>query len=492
MSNWYGYNVFSSYNTKHLMKLLFGQHSKLLPKLYVPENLDFLVSAINLPKSLFFGSYVNIIEKMSIYPLYTIFMSDEDSNEYEVFRKENSYKAIEHKFRIRKYSYHEGKPKIKFCKYCIQENEYKFLNREHQVQGNAICYKHNAILQFVIYKADKSYSLNIDFIKLCNESDYCISEDDVYLDKRKQVAETVHNIFTNKIKDSRVAIKSKLRKRLRELGYMKYNYFNDIGKFWSDFKSYNLMNITDKQLYCIIYTTSVEEPPLAYISLILFLFHNLAYFDKYILLPEELVNIQYSYRGYEHLYKSQFGERMIEEYNLYLKKDHGNKYKVISIEDDMLVIKHKLCGEIISYPKKGFKWVNSCQLCHEIEINNKYKRRVAQIDNNYKYLEVNVKNQLLKLIHLRCNKEIIMHYNYFFNGQRCISCRKLDQYRNKIKDLFGDEYLVLDNKSCTEKATYIHNIPSCMGEISQTHKQFIKSKYCPCCHNAKTYKTIIK
>lgn len=103
-------------------------------------------------------------------------MSEDRYSEYDVFRKENKYKAIEHKFLLRLKSYYEGKPTNKFCKYCIQVNEVKFLNREHQVQDNSICYKHNTILQYVIYHFYKSYSLNIDFDKLINEAAYCIEK----------------------------------------------------------------------------------------------------------------------------------------------------------------------------------------------------------------------------------------------------------------------------------------------------------------------------
>lgn len=487
MSQWYGCNTFSNQRTKKIMKILFGENCKMLPKLYVPENLDHLVSVINLPTSIYFGSYVNIIEKMSIFTLYTTFICDDSLSEYEVFRKENTYKTIEHKFRIRLRSYYEGKPKIKFCKYCIQENEVKFLNREHQVQGNSICYKHNAILQYVSYNSAKSYSLNVDFYKLINESEYCIEKNDIYLDIRKQVSEVIHTIFTKSLEDSHIAIKAKLRKRLRELGYMKYNYFNHIEKFWNDFKPFNFINITEKQLYNLIYSTPNKEPPLTYILLILFLFQNLDYFIKYELIHEEIVNLEYSRDGYEHLYRSKFGERMIEEYNFYLKSQHGDKYDVISVQDEMLAIKHKLCGEIKLYPKNNYKWINTCKKCHDIEIRNKYKEKVSIIDSDYVFLDIETKKQLLKLKHLKCKKEFTINYYYFFNGQKCNYCKRLEQYKNRVNEIYGDEYQVIEYRSYLDNATYIHDVPYCRGKINYTPKQFNKLKYCPNCRVPKKY-----
>lgn len=176
-------------------------------------------------------------------------------------------------------------------------------------------------------------------------------KNDAYLDIRKQVADAKHNIVIENLKDSQIEIKAKIRKRLRELGYMKYNYFIDIEKFWKDFKPFNFLQLNEKHIYRIIFSTPYKETPIAYILLILFLFKNWKCYFGYKLMEEELVHIEYSKDGYEHLYRSKFGERIIDEYNLYLKNHNGDKYEVISIQDDMLVIKHKLCGDIIQYKK---------------------------------------------------------------------------------------------------------------------------------------------
>jgi len=490
MSKWYGHDAYSIVKTKKLIKVLFGEESKRLPNLYVPFNLDYLVAAINLPQSSFFGSYINIIEKMSVFPLYTYFMSDNILGEYEIFRNINSFQLIEHKFKLRGkvLSYSEGEPRLKFCKCCLLEDNLKFLNREHQIQDNFICYKHNQRLQYIEYDSMKSYNLNIDYEKVCFDSKYCITEDDKFLDLRKQIAKTIHKILSDKLIDTRVIIKSKLRKRLRELGYMRFNYFVDIDQFLNDFKSFNLLQLNNKQLHHMIYTTSIEEAPISYISLVLFLFRSIECFNKYSLLSDEIVDIKYSSTEYKHLFKSSYGERVLEEYNILFEKYHGDKYRAIAIKEDMLIVKHKLCGDITSYPKKSFKWFKTCQECHKIEINNKYKHKVEQINTNYEFLEVDTIKQSLKLRHIECNREFEIMYDSFKKGLGCQYCKNLHNYRKRVNDVFEDEYLVLDYSTYLKDATYVHNKKSCKGKFKIPPKQFIKLRYCPSCHSSKTYK----
>lgn len=468
------------------MKILFGEKCKPLPKLYIPENLEHLVTVINLPKSPFFGSYKDIIEKMSIFPLYNIFMSNDPSNEYKLFVNENTYKVIEHKYRLRIKGYLEGEPRIKFCKNCFQEDEVKYLNREHQIQGNVICFKHMSILQYVKFNTEKCYNLNIDYQKLISEAEYCILENDERINIYIQAAEIIHEIFTNKLSDSRTIIKSKIRKRLRELGYMQYNYFTNIKKFFDNFKLHNVAQITYTQLFHIIYTTSQEESPLAYISLIVFLFSSLGNFNNYDVENEDIIDVKYNKREYNHLFRSSYGERMSEEYNAYLKKNFGDKFKVISMTDDKLIIKHNLCGDSTEIEKKEYRRFKTCNMCHEIEINNKYRELVKQKSNDYVYLGVNAKKQSIELRHKKCNKEFHMNYFDFKNGKGCKYCKKMAQYKKRITEVYGDEYIVLEYTTYLTRARYLHNIPSCMGEIIIKPKQFIKLKYCPCCLEPKT------
>jgi hypothetical protein len=468
------------------MKILFGEKCKPLPKLYIPENLEHLVNVINLPESPLFGSYKDIIEKMSIFPLYDKFMSNDPSKGFSLFIKENAYKAIEHKYRLRIHGYLEGEPRIKFCKDCFKEDKVVYLNREHQIQGNVICYKHKSILQYVKFNTEKRYDLNIDIQRIIKESEYCISENDERNKIFIHAAEIIHSIFTNKLTDSINVIKSKIRKRLRDQGYMQYNYFPDVNIFFDDFKFYNLAQITYKQLFHILFTTSQEESPIAYISLIVFLFKDLNYFNRYELSSEDLIDIKYNKREYNHIFRSSYGERMSDEYTEYLRKKFGDKFKVISINEDILSIKHNLCGDVTEINKKDYRNIKTCMLCKQIELNNKYRELVKQISNDYVFLGVNAKKQSISLRHKKCYKEFSMNYFNFLNGRECNFCKKLAQYRKRIKDVFGDEYIVLDYTTYLKKARYIHNIPSCMGEIVIKPKQFIKLKYCPCCLEPKT------
>jgi len=167
----------------YFKKLFLSSSSKTLFNLYVPEFLDYLVKAVNLFDSEYFQSHYTIIEKMTVFPFYSIFVDRDIKTEfYNYFRGATTVRSTENAFNIRDVdTYYEGALQIKICELCIQEKETFYLDREHQIQDNFICYKHNTILETTKWKRYKSYIINeldtLDYEK-------CIEDNDEYLDVR--------------------------------------------------------------------------------------------------------------------------------------------------------------------------------------------------------------------------------------------------------------------------------------------------------------------
>lgn len=77
MARWYGVTTFSLMKFKDFMPILFGPSANRIPDFYIPNNLNYLVSVTNLSRSEFFANTSAIIEKMTVIPFYSYFLSME-------------------------------------------------------------------------------------------------------------------------------------------------------------------------------------------------------------------------------------------------------------------------------------------------------------------------------------------------------------------------------------------------------------------------------
>lgn len=493
MAEWYGVRSLSVKAMKPFMSILFGNECKQLPSFYVPENLDCLIENINLPRSQYFSIYNDVIEKMTVFPFYSRFIaSDTKLTLYESFRNKSLAKQIEHKFNIRRSEYyHENALNIKFCLSCIKEKNSFYLNREHQIQNNVICYKHNERLKYIEYNYYAGKTWNAVWKTKLYNSQFYISEDDPFLKIRIEVAYAIHKVFQNNLIDSNIVIKSKLRKKLKLLGYMdkNHNYFFDIEKFWNDFSSYNFLHINGKQLFRTLFSTSREVNPVAYITLILFLFGTLEEFIKFNIDDEEIIDINYFKNSYSLLMKPKHGTRVLDDYNLILREKHGDVYEAVTIEDNGYIrVKHKKCGHswpvFINY-LRDFK---ECPSCKKERRYLECKNLIEENDSEYEFINLDSNNRKNILIyHKKCGRELSMPIDSIKMGKKCFNCSITDKFKQKVYDLVGDEYLVLKYGGLQKKASILHNISSCMQTIEHFPNNFIMLRQCPVCGKKKNY-----
>lgn len=493
MAEWYGFKSLSVKVMKPFLNMLFSSACRQLPMFYIPEQLDHLVKTINLPKSKFFNSSNSIIDRMTAFPFYSTFLSDDAKLiGYQSFDYTNNPNYVEHIFNIRQSeNYYEKALNIKFCIYCIQENNSFYLNREHQIQENFVCYKHNERLKYLEYNKRTGKSLNIIWRKKYTDSQYYLSEKEPFLKVRFEVAKAIHKIFQINLVDSNTVIKSKLRKKLRKLGYLDKNhyYFLDIEKFWHDFSGYNMLSINNKQLFRILFSTSKEVNPVAYITLILFLFETLDEFIKFEIDTDEIMSIIYFKNSQSLLIKPKHGTRVLDDYNYILREKHNEEFDVIGIEDNGYIrVKHKKCGHtwpiFINY-LRDFK---ECPLCRG---DNNYLEITSLIKENgseYELLNMDLDNKKnILILHKTCGRELSIPIKCFKKGQRCFHCLITNKYKKKVYDLVNNEYSVLNYEGTKKKATFLHNLSNCIYPFDYSPINFIKLRHCPSCGMRKNF-----
>jgi ribosomal protein S27E len=93
----------------------------------------------------------------------------------------------------------------------------------------------------------------------------------------------VHDVFINGFRDDIIMLKSKIRKKMLDLGYMQedYNFLSGFHDFWLCYDQYNILNIDKKEIINVIYTTNKNPNPIVYLTLIIFLFGTLKSYYEY-------------------------------------------------------------------------------------------------------------------------------------------------------------------------------------------------------------------
>jgi hypothetical protein len=93
----------------------------------------------------------------------------------------------------------------------------------------------------------------------------------------------IHEIIVDGFKDEIVSLKSKIRMKMLNIGYMRsdFNYIENFDEFWGNYKSYNVFNIDKKEFINVIYSNRSNPNPIAYLTLIIYLFGSLKSYYEY-------------------------------------------------------------------------------------------------------------------------------------------------------------------------------------------------------------------
>ena len=271
------------YRSPKTMQYLFGPEVNEVPSLYFLDGLDYFADNCGLPHSPYFKSEKDIIEKMSILPLYKKFLTAKhlDYLNNKENKNRNAFKYSLKDFGIN-YSNRpiEGNHYIKFCEVCMQESKEKHLKREHLIPGNLFCYKHNIILKKALFSRRH---LKIDFVNILDDKEN-ISEYELN-EKQTAVAhfitDSIHEIIENAEDSSYANVPFVIKMKIKELLESKDSY-NDLEEIC---KALNEISIIQNEILLSqlkeYLTAKNVFSPIFTLHLIYLLFGSLESYKKY-------------------------------------------------------------------------------------------------------------------------------------------------------------------------------------------------------------------
>lgn len=281
---WYGFQNQPRSDLRTFNMMFFGINSRTVNNILIPHNIQALVKKIELRGSKYFSSELTLINKMTFIPLYSAFLSQSMQKDvYESLIHNGPINVTKSLLGLKDFNCMALDFKLKFCYQCWMENHYMYFDIEHQVKNNVICYKHNTRLQYINISSYYYLLFDNSCINKYADSLYCIHQSDNTLPYYSQISSMVHEIYINGFRDDIIKLKSKIRMKMLSLGYMRedFNFINRFEELWFSYAKYNLLNIDKKEFISIIYSTTDNPNPIAYLTLIIYLFGSLKSYYEY-------------------------------------------------------------------------------------------------------------------------------------------------------------------------------------------------------------------
>ena len=284
MFYWYGFQNNPRSNIRTFNMIFFGLNSRSINNIVIPHNLHELITKIKLEDSKYFGSVDSLIKNMTLVPLYTAFLSKQEQKKvYESLTLNGAINIMKSILGLKDLKCSALDYKLKFCYHCWTENHGMYFNIEHQVKNNNICYKHNTRLQYININSSDYFLFDDTCINQFVESPHCISQSNDFFQCYTQISSIIHDIFINGFRDDILKLKAKIRMKMLSLGYMQedFNFISRFNELWLCYDRYNLLRIDKKEFINVIYSTTNNPDPIAYLTLINFLFGNLKSYYEY-------------------------------------------------------------------------------------------------------------------------------------------------------------------------------------------------------------------
>lgn len=276
-------------------------------------------------------------------------------------------------------SYLEKNAFYKFCPKCLKEQQECYLYREHQIQGNLVCWKHHSILHRVRYGLKwREIDFVSDIEKGINTSIYDIPQKSIQT--AIQISDMIHQIFVNGFLDSMDDLKRKITCRLYELGIItKQGTFFDLDNFARSLDAdylYDKLELERAVTCSISKDYAIHINPIVYLFIIRRLFGNLEIYYSYVPIKP----------GDFFLSKSRVVMKRVEEKKHtidYYAPKMSNDYAILGDTNDEIVVKHIPCESIYRFSKKfvDFRKCRYCKIRNEkmdsqIVINRRYVNTV--------------------------------------------------------------------------------------------------------------------
>ncbi len=271
------YRSITGNSNKKTSLILFNKKDKIRPNVLYPNNLNYFCSVIS-------GSFNitsrQIIKNHTILPLFKPFLTKFEFEDMSMsVSDEESYNAIKRKLTVKKYN----KREFSYCKQCFDESlningEY-FINREHQVPGNQVCYKHIINLSTIEIPSNISSYEYVDINNLDIDHDCRTS---IVTNEQINLSSDINTIFNSNLELYDLDITNeKYEVMLQKKGYKvnkkinRYKLMKDFTEFYtSDFIEKVNSSVSEDRdwLYYIGMKSCSYINPVRHILFIRFLF----------------------------------------------------------------------------------------------------------------------------------------------------------------------------------------------------------------------------
>ncbi len=327
-------------NYPHIIGNLFGYYSNNLPNLIWQEGLDYFAEHCDMPYDNVFSSPENMLNKMSLFPFYSLFRKGSDLKSYDMYYDffNSDFFGSDNNPRTEKH--------ITFCTECLKEQGVTYFKKEDQIKGNCVCWKHGCKLKYINYKNDWKF-INRLLDNSASEIARQFEIDDDEISIAKNLSSLIHELFCSGLTDNIERIYEKLFQKI--FWEENRNYLTDYN--FNDWFTIHGESVLPKYLHekyrnsfkVIMENIYYREKNISLISddviLVVFLINkyfgslkNLYLYetDSYVL---QLQSVKTNYHS-------------IAYYKDLASDDFLNNYNILGIYKDSLLIQHKSCRYI--------------------------------------------------------------------------------------------------------------------------------------------------
>lgn len=415
------------------------------PSLYLADNLEHIADIINLPNSERLGSGKRILNQMTTFPFYKFFFDKSTTKRYEEELMKDTYNVNAYCRKLKIFTHRnqlERQHIIKYCPVCMKSHTY--LNREHAVIGNYVCWEHGVSLRYIhVPKTSVKPLRYANYIPVL-EMDYsqgkeCVSEEEIPL--FTIVAKYVHDIFSgNWDKYSLNDIKKVIYGTLCERNLLTEDGA-DINELEKEFPIIRplVLNclVRDKMINYMVCNkdtiTGERIQPIYYIYLIALLYPDIEKFYQKITCGElqeldqslSMIAVTREVKNREH----DIAQRIESKFN-------GDFSFVSFVKDNptYVVIRHKKCGD--ERQRNVYAFLGSkgyCPVCksfsipkHDMdEIHQKYRDKLLYYAGPEYVIDEFLEKGYAMIRHTACGYPHRVMIKDFLNQKRCKGCGQI-------------------------------------------------------------------
>ena len=366
MFSWYGYRNNPKSNIREFNIILFGENSRSINNILIPHNLQELIENISLNNSEYFNTADTLIQQTTIIPFYLAFLNE--TAQKKVIKDlihngpMNITKSI---LGLKDLHSRLQEFRLKFCYKCWSDSGKMYFDLEHQVKNNCICYKHNTRLQYILINSNEYFRFDNSGIDKYIDYPYCIEPNDNFLTCYSMNSAIIHKIFTNGFEDDIVKLKSKIRMKMLSMGYMRsdFNFIENFNEFWSSYAGFNVLNLDKKDLINVIYSSSENPNPIAYLTLIIFLFGSLNSYYEYKIDEQDIkiirqriskiVSLTQPLKPSGLIYHNELIQKIYKNHYSIVRKLEGKYYEIKCnvCNHEWVIPQYYVCSNLVRCPK---------------------------------------------------------------------------------------------------------------------------------------------